>query len=66
MVRVVEELLDLGVDLLARDAQGQLAVCMAVVHCHVEVVNVLLGAHARLSRRLPEGAEGWRKARRAT
>jgi hypothetical protein len=46
MVRVVEELLDLGVDLLARDAQGQLAVSRAVSMCHVEVVDVLLEAHA--------------------
>jgi hypothetical protein len=47
MVRVVETLLALGVDLLARDAQGDLAVSRAVSMCHVEVVNVLLEAHAR-------------------
>ena len=53
MVRVVEALLVLGVDLQARDADGHLAVCRAMECCHVEVVKVLLGAHATQG-----GAEG--------
>jgi len=46
MMRVVKALLALGADLLARDSEGHLPVCRAVRKCHVEVVNVLLGAHA--------------------
>lgn len=46
LVRVVEELLARSVDLLTRDAQGQVAVCRAVIMCYVGVVDVLLKAHA--------------------
>ena len=52
MVRVVEALLGHGVNLLSRDTLDQLAVCRAVEHCRVEVMNVLLEAHAR------QGGEG--------
>jgi ankyrin repeat protein len=44
LVRVVEALLALGVDLMARDSDGDLAVSLAVSMCHIEVVNVLLEA----------------------
>jgi ankyrin repeat protein len=50
MARVVEALLGLGADLLARDARGHLAVCRAVQNGHVDVVNVLLAAHAKQAR----------------
>jgi hypothetical protein len=43
---VIKALLDLGLDLMGRDADRHLAVCRAVTGCRVEVVNVLLGAHA--------------------
>jgi len=46
MLGVVKLVLGLGVDLLARDPQHHLAVCRAVRKCHVEVVDVLLEAHA--------------------
>jgi len=46
MVRVVEALIGHGADLLARDTRGHLAVCRAVHNSHVDVVNVLLEAHA--------------------
>jgi len=45
-VRAVKAFLGLGVDLLAPDSRNHLAVCRAVRQCHVEVVNVLLEAHA--------------------
>lgn len=47
LVRVAEALVALGIDLLARDARGQLAVCRAAFNCHVEMVNMLLEAHAK-------------------
>lgn len=47
MVRVVEAIIGLGADLRARDARGHLAVCDAVTDSHVNVVNVLLEAHAK-------------------
>lgn len=46
MARLVEALLGKGADLLARDATAHLAVCLAVSKRHVEVVNVLMKAHA--------------------
>ena len=45
--RVVEALLNINVDLMTWDEEGHLAVCRAVTNCDVEVVNMLLEAHAR-------------------
>ena len=55
--RVVKALFNLGLDLMGRDAERHLAVCRAVTGCHVEVVNVLLEAHA-----LQNGGDGGAKA----
>ena len=47
MPKVVKALLALGVDLMGRDTHGHLAVCWAVIKFHVEVLDVLLEAHAK-------------------
>ena len=46
---LVEELLDAGADVHAKNWWGQTALSMAIYHCHRETVNVLIEHNADIS-----------------